>query len=54
VDQYERTWFEVVVMDGVFMGTLELSHGVEVAVKDVSMDSSKVCFAFLELVCADG
>ena len=53
-NEYECTRFEVMVVDGVFEGVLKLLHGVEAAVKDVSVNSSKVSFAPLKLACMDG
>src|SRR6266851_6461214 len=43
-NKYECTRFEVIVVDGVFEGALELLHRVEAAAKDVSVNSSKVGF----------
>ena len=53
-NEYKCTRFEVMVADGVFEGVLELLHGVKVAMKDVSMNSSKVSFAPLKLAYMDG
>jgi len=54
VNKYKCTRFEVMVTDGVFEGALKLLHRVKVAMKDISVNSSKVSFVPLKLACIDG